>query len=147
MTMTTTQVSMRLLMIATLLLLLLPVGTATAQMPPMGPLCRLAEAPPPPDPDAPKSTEPPYESHARQQCENELAKDHAWWFNLEARLRAQIHRQAAKEISTNNRHVVLAYGAMWLAAIGFVVVMWRRQQALKAEIARLARELDKAAKA
>lgn len=112
-------------------------------LPPAGPPCVLAP-PPPPASESGKPARPPYDSPYRQSCETELSKDSAWWFDLEARLRAQIHRQAAKEITTNNRHVVLAYGAMWLAAIGFVVVMWRRQQALKREIERLSRELKKA---
>lgn len=136
---------------ATIMFVMLWAGVAGAQpsTPPEpaaklqldGAACRLAQPPPPPDP---KNPQPSYESPARQQCEDELAKDAGWWFDLEARLRAKIHRQAAKEITTNNRHVVLAYGALWLVAIGFVLVMWRRQQALKVEIERLSRELKKA---
>lgn len=105
--------------------------------------CRLAPPPPPPDPD-PSKRPPPYESEMRQQCEDELDRDDAWWFNLEGRLRHQVHKQAAAEVTTNNRHVVYAYAAMWLIAVGFVVLMWRKQQALRAEIERLGRELEKA---
>lgn len=85
-----------------------------------------------------------YNSPMRGVCEEELAKDKAWLADLEARLRAKIHRQASTEITTNNRHVAIAYGAMWVLAVGFVVFLWRRQQALKAEIERLAAELKKA---
>jgi CcmD family protein len=114
-----------------------------AQMPPAdaGGVCRLAGAPPAEDP---KNPQPKYESPYRQGCEDELAKDRAWWFELEARLRARVHRQASQEITTNNRHVVYAYAAMWLLAVGFVVFLWRRQQALKAELERLSRELKRA---
>jgi len=134
------KVPMRVLLLA-LVLMVLPVAAATAQ--PAAPVpCRLAEAPPPPDPKAPPTH--PYESPMRQQCEDELSKDAAWWHDLEARLRGKIHRQAATEITTNNRHVIIAYGAMWVIAMGFVLMMWRRQQALKAEIERLTRELKQA---
>jgi hypothetical protein len=55
------------------------------------------------------------------------------------------HTQAQDDIATNQRHVILAYAAMWIIAAGFVVFLWRRQMALKAEIAQLRRELDAAA--
>ncbi|HUQ08072.1 MAG TPA: hypothetical protein VM261_36505 [Kofleriaceae bacterium] len=124
--------------VAGLTLVAFPVSTASAQA-----ACTLAGPPPPQDPD-PAKRPPPYESPQRQQCEDELAKDHAWWFNLEGRLRTQIHVQASREVSTNNRHVVMAYAAIWLIAVGFVVLLWRKQQALRAEIERLSKELSKA---
>lgn len=83
-------------------------------------------------------------SDMRATCEEELAKDKVWLADLESRLRAKIHRQASTEITTNNRHVALAYGAMWVLAVAFVVFLWRRQQGLKAEIERLSAELKKA---
>lgn len=108
--------------------------------PAVAPLCRLAEQPE--QPAAGSATKKvSYHSPMRQVCEDELSKDDDWWFNLQARLRRNIHEQAFREVQTNNRHVVAAYGAMWLIAIGFVVLMWMRQQALKGEIARLAAEL------
>lgn len=113
--------------------------------PPPGPVCKLTEPPPPRDPKKKMEkleTEP---SKYRQFCEDELLKDKEWWFNLEERLGRNVHKQAAKEITTNNRHVVAAYAAMWLLAVAFVVVLWRRQQRLKLEIERLSNELEKAA--
>ena len=77
----------------------------------------------------------------RQVCEDELIKDHDWWWNLVARLRTSEHNQTAREITTNNRHVVAAYAAIWLLAVGFVLIMWRRQQAMKLEIGRLEDQL------
>jgi CcmD family protein len=41
--------------------------------------------------------------------------------------------------------VILAYAAMWVIAAGFVLFLWRRQQALRSEIERLRRDLDAAA--
>ncbi len=104
------------------------------------PLCRLAEQPVKPGPGQP-TKKPSFHSPMRQVCEDELSKDDDWWFNLQQRLRRNIHEQAFREVQTNNRHVVAAYGAMWLIAIGFVVLMWTRQQHLKGEITRLAAEL------
>lgn len=59
---------------------------------------------------------------------------------------AQAHINAARDIAKNERHVILAYAAMWLVAVAFVIFLWRRQQALRLEIAQLRRDLDAAAK-
>ena len=109
--------------------------------PPTGeaPMCRLAGPPPKPEPGKPAP--PSQHSAMRQVCEDELIKDHDWWWNLVARLRTSEHNQTAREITTNNRHVVMAYAAIWLLAVGFLVIMWRRQQAMKLEIARLEEQL------
>ncbi len=56
------------------------------------------------------------------------------------------HQQAASRVETNERHVVLAYVAMWIVAAAFVVFLWWRQQMLRAEIAQLRKDLDAAAK-
>jgi hypothetical protein len=55
-------------------------------------------------------------------------------------------RAEQDRIARNKLHVILAYGAMWLVAAGFVVFLWRRQQRLTAEIASLRRDLEAAAK-
>ncbi len=54
------------------------------------------------------------------------------------------HEQAAANIAENERHVLLAYAAMWIIAALFVVYLWRRQQALRLEIAQLRKDLDAA---
>lgn len=51
------------------------------------------------------------------------------------------HQDAADDVATNQRHVLMAYIAMWLVAIGFVVFLWRRHAALKLEIAHLRKDL------
>ena len=56
------------------------------------------------------------------------------------------HAKAADSIAKNERHVILAYAAMWLLAAGFVLFLWRRQQRLVAEISQLRRDLDAATK-
>ena len=58
----------------------------------------------------------------------------------------EAHQRAAADIAENKRHVIYAYAAMWIIAALFLVYMWRRQQALKSELASLRRELDAAAK-
>ena len=55
------------------------------------------------------------------------------------------HLDAAMHIEKDEKHVILAYAAMWIIAAGFVLFLWRRQQALKAEIAQLRRDLEKEA--
>ncbi|MBA3459018.1 MAG: hypothetical protein H0T46_03590 [Deltaproteobacteria bacterium] len=59
---------------------------------------------------------------------------------------ARQHRNAADAISKNEKHVFMAYAAMWVIAAGFLFFMWRRQQGLKNEIAQLKRDLEAAAK-
>jgi hypothetical protein len=55
------------------------------------------------------------------------------------------HQDAVARVQKNERHVVYAYAAMWIVAAAFVLFLWRRQQALNAEIASLRRDLDAAA--
>ena len=83
-------------------------------------------------------------------CEDEIAKDKVWLNDLKARLSAQINRNvhldAAHYATQNNKHVVAAYAVFWVLTAGFVLLMWRRQRALAAELARLERELARALK-
>ncbi len=72
---------------------------------------------------------------AREKAASELAAE----VNLQ-------HENAAKAIAKNQKHVVLAYAALWILAAGFLLFLWRRQQALKVEIANLKRDLDAATK-
>jgi len=56
------------------------------------------------------------------------------------------HEAAYAKIQQNERHVIFAYGGMWVIAAMFVGFLWLRQQRLKAEIATLRHELDEVAK-
>jgi hypothetical protein len=56
------------------------------------------------------------------------------------------HGDAQTRIATNERHVILAYAAMWLVAAGLVLFLWRRQMLLKTELAQLRRDLEAATK-
>ena len=56
------------------------------------------------------------------------------------------HEDAQYHIQKNERHVILAYAAMWVIAAGFLVFMWRRQQALVAQIDLLKKDLEAAGK-
>jgi hypothetical protein len=58
----------------------------------------------------------------------------------------EAHNNAAYHIAKNEKHVVLAYAAMWVLAALFVGFLWMRQQKLKGEIAQLRKDLDAAAK-
>ncbi len=60
---------------------------------------------------------------------------------------ALAHMHAADDIARNEQHVIGAYAAMWIAAVIFLVFLWRRQQGLKSQIDRLTRDLDAAIKA
>jgi cell division protein FtsL len=56
------------------------------------------------------------------------------------------HQEAQDRIAKNERHVILAYAAMWVVAAVFVLFLWRRQQGLKLEIVRLQKDLAAATK-
>jgi hypothetical protein len=56
------------------------------------------------------------------------------------------HEKAAEAISKNERHVIIAYAAMWVVAAAFLIFLWRRQQGLRLEISRLQRDLEAATK-
>lgn len=58
----------------------------------------------------------------------------------------QAHEDANHHIQKNESSVLYAYAALWVIAAGFVVFLWRRQQALRGEIAQLRSDLAAAAK-
>jgi hypothetical protein len=53
-------------------------------------------------------------------------------------------REYLHHIQKNERHVIYAYAAMWALAALLLMFLWKRQQALKVEIATLRRDLAKA---
>jgi hypothetical protein len=55
------------------------------------------------------------------------------------------HQSAYAHVQKNEKHVIYSYAAMWIVAALFVLFLWRRQQALTAEIASLRRDLAAAA--
>jgi hypothetical protein len=65
---------------------------------------------------------------------------------LEKTISREAHDADAKLIALNKRHVVMAYAALWLVAVGFLLVQWRRQQALRRQLEALRRDLDQAIK-
>jgi hypothetical protein len=109
---------------------------------------------PPPTPEPPPE---PVKSDARKACTDAMNADPAFEKMVvetadrkaaEVRLAADLaqHEKAAKVIAKNEKHVILAYAAMWVIAAGFLMFLWRRQQALKGEIAHLKADLDAAVK-
>lgn len=114
----------------------------------------VAKKEPAPPSEQGRSEPPPpaYESPMRDQCEAELARDHKWAKSLEDMIRAvyrdevrpAVHAEDAALMLTNKRHVVMAYAALWILTVGFLLLMWMRQQKLVGEIARLERELSRA---
>lgn len=92
-------------------------------------------------------------SPARQACVDAMNADPEFAKSIVATVDKQIdqrtidaHEAAAKQIAENERHVIFAYAAMWVIAVLFVVFLWRRQQALKTELASLRKDLEAAAK-
>jgi CcmD family protein len=90
--------------------------------------------------------EPAYVSPDRDHCVEELRKDKAWHEDLELQLYDNVHKAESETFTRNNRHVILAYAAIWVLTAGFVVLVWLRQGKLKAEIARLTADVTAASK-
>lgn len=91
--------------------------------------------------------EPPraYQSPMRAQCEAELAKDRGWNAELKDSLRPSVHEAEAALIQKNKKHVVMAYAAIWILTVVFVILLWFRQRRLLAELAALEAKVAKAA--
>ncbi|MCG8423103.1 MAG: hypothetical protein MJE77_34810 [Proteobacteria bacterium] len=68
-----------------------------------------------------------------------------WVEQLSTEIERKIHQRENRAIQRNNNHVIMAYAALWALVLGFVVFMWNRQRALKAEIAQLQLEVEEAA--
>ncbi len=91
----------------------------------------------------------PTTEQLRKTCADAMNADPAFADTIVTTINEQTakqHRDAAAAIAKNEKHVLLAYAAMWLVAAAFLMFMWRRQQGLKTEIAQLKRDLEAAAK-
>lgn len=100
-----------------------------------------AKAAPPPGMAQPTQS---YNSPLRGQCMDELRKDDAWRASLEKELRIKIHQEDSDLIANNHKHVFMAYSALWIIMVIFVVAMWVKQRSLRAEIERLQRDVERA---
>jgi len=87
-----------------------------------------------------------YHSPVRATWREEVRKDPGLKADIEGALREAVHERESATFTRNNRHVVIAYAAIWVLTIGFVAFLWLRQGKLKQEIARLHSELGKAIK-
>ena len=87
-----------------------------------------------------------YHSPLRATWRDEVRKDPGLKADIEGALREAVHERESATFTRNNKHVVIAYAAIWVLTIGFVVLLFLRQGKLKEEIARLHRELGKAIK-
>jgi hypothetical protein len=90
---------------------------------------------------------------ARKACTDAMNADPAFAKSIIETVDKQIdqktidaHLDADKHIRKNEKHVILAYAAMWIVAALFLGFLWMRQQSLKSEIASLRKDLDAAAK-
>jgi hypothetical protein len=120
-------------------------GTAPAGGPAVAPAAAPAPASPPVDVDAAReackaalNADPKFEAYIVQ-IADEKAQQQRDRDTIDA------HNDAYRHIQKNERHVIYAYAGMWIVAAAFVIFLWRRQQALKLEIAHLRRDLEAAA--
>ena len=101
---------------------------------------------PPAEPAATCTLPPKDDREARAKfrlaCATAIEDDADWQADITTRFERQAHERSAQAIRTNQRHVLWAYGFIWVALAGLVGVMWVRQQRLNAEIARLNTQLQ-----
>jgi cell division protein FtsL len=128
-----------------------PSGSGSAPAPAPG--SGSAPETPAPPPEAPK----PDAEQLRKICVDAMNADAQFAKKIvetadenAAQVRLQLdteqHQKAAAAIAKNEKHVIMAYAALWLVAIAFVIFLWLRQQALRKEIAHLKADLDAATK-
>ncbi len=139
-----------------LLVLVMLCGVAGAEPDSVGSAAPAAPAAPAasrPAEGAPTPTPPANAAQLRQTCVDAMNADPAFaqsiMENVDKRLEQrtlEAHQDAEHHIQKNERHVIYAYAAMWIIAALFVVFLWRRQQALQAEIAGLRKDLEAAGK-
>ncbi|MDB4952443.1 MAG: hypothetical protein JWO36_12 [Myxococcales bacterium] len=127
-----------------------PAPGSTTAAPPSG---STTAAPPSSGSDVPPAPAPPAAKTPRELCAEAMNQDPTFAQSILATLGKNVdqeivkaHEDANYHVQKNERHVILAYAAMWVIAAAFVMFLWRRQQALKAEIAVLRRDLEAAAK-
>ena len=81
---------------------------------------------------------------ARQACLDQLRTDAEFKAYVDDLVRYAFHRDESSKATRNNQHVVMAYAAIWILTVGFVVLVFLRQGKLNQEIARLNAELARA---
>ncbi|MBT8493609.1 MAG: hypothetical protein KJO07_11165 [Deltaproteobacteria bacterium] len=79
-------------------------------------------------------------------CDPRAIKDPRFVADAKNAIRPLIHDEDAKAMLTNKKHVVMAYAAILVIMVGFLVMLLLRQNRLAEEIARLQDELEKAMK-
>ena len=87
-----------------------------------------------------------YTSPLREFWFCEVKKDANLKADIDDSLRLSVHRQEADTFTRNNKHVVIAYIAIWVLTAAFVLWAFMRQQSLKGEIERLRADLGRAMK-
>ncbi len=98
-----------------------------------------------------------YVSPIREACTEAMRHDLAWRSQIRtkhllpqvraeirAELRPDVHAEDTALILKNRRHVVMAYAALWIIVVIFVVALWIRQRNLFREIGELETQLARA---
>jgi hypothetical protein len=86
-----------------------------------------------------------YTSKMQKECIKEMAKDATIRVACKTEYSDQYHALDAAQVTKNNKHVVMAYAALWGIVTLFVIGMWLRQRKLIVKISNLESDLKKAA--
>src|SRR5688500_8494116 len=85
-------------------------------------------------------------SPKQEECIQEIRNDPSFNAFIEEGARYAFHRDESSKLARNNEHVVMAYAAIWVLTVFFVVLVFLRQGKLKAELSRLQADLARATK-
>src|SRR5438552_3119450 len=87
----------------------------------------------------------------KQICVDALNADPAFAHSIQLTMDKQIdqktidaHEDAFHHIQKNERHVIIAYAALWVIAAAFLGFLWLRQKGLIVQIQQLRQELEAA---
>jgi hypothetical protein len=78
---------------------------------------------------------------SRDACHQIANRDKKTFARLKNVVRADIHGEDGKLMARNYKHVVMAYAALWILAVVFLLLLFLRQRAMGAKIVHLEREL------
>lgn len=93
--------------------------------------------------DCPDLGDPTPQQASMANCYAMAARDKKMLAHLKIMMAPDIHEEQGNLMARNEKHVVMAYAALWILAVVFLTLLFFRQRMLTAEIVALKTELDR----
>lgn len=97
--------------------------------------------------DCPDLGDPTPKRESLAACYAMASKDKKMLAHLKIMMSPDIHEEQGNLMARDHKHVVMAYAALWILAVVFLVLLFLRQRLLTAEIIQLKSELGRAIRA